>query len=201
MNGQQRTSIYRGLLVSSLLTTSLHAQAPAGSTARIEAVGHLGQRIDSALADPRYNGLNPVEKRLVAYLALNAMMMVETGQCADLSAPGSAAESFLYTFTALSRGSLKPVFELPAARKTDLVDSAVELASQQAPDADLTERICDGRLLPASSVKPVAERREGARYVLMLGLSQPPSNSPTPHAQPPGDHSEPSSVQQGASRP
>jgi hypothetical protein len=199
---KHQTSLCRALVASVLLAGGLHAQAqPAGSgltvPVRMEAIR---QRIDGALADHAYNGLDPLEKRTIAYLAVNAVMIIETGQCAEAGAAGTAAEGFLFTFGSFGRKGLQRIFELPAARKTDLVDKAMELASQQTPDAGLTHSICDGRLLPASSIKPIAERREEARQVLLLGLSPPTSNTLT-QPPPPGERSEPPSPQSNSTPP
>jgi|SRR5579863_307687 len=178
-----QTTLGRVLAGCVLLGGSLHAQTPpakTNSTAVQEAMGRLGERIGSALAK-RSDGLDPLEKRTVGVLAIYAALIVETGECADPSAAGSAAETFLFTFAGLGRKSLQPIFDLPASRKTDLLDKAMAVASQVTPDAGLAESLCHGALLPALSAKPIAERLQGARQVLSLGLSPPTSNaSPQP---------------------
>lgn len=165
-----------------------HAQPsqPAAGTAvvpRRGAMRRLGESIDGALAAEQYTGFDPLEKRTVGLLAVSAVLMVETDQCADRSAAGSAAESFLFAFRGVGRKALQPIFALSAARKTELVDRAMELESQRTPDPELVNDLCDGRLLPAESIKPVAERRDAARRVLLLGLSPPSSEKPAAASQ------------------
>src|SRR5438132_9204622 len=142
---------------------------------RLGAIRRLGESIDSALAGAQYAGFDPLQKRTVALLAVNAALIIETGQCADPSASGSAAESFLFMFAGAGRKALQPIFALSAARKAELVDRAMELESQRTMDPELVDHLCDGRLLPASSIKPITERRDVARQVLLLGLSPPTS--------------------------
>jgi hypothetical protein len=151
-----------------------------------EALRPLGQQLDAALAGPKYGGLTPLEKRAVLILAVNAVMIIESGQCSDPSAQGSAAESFLFTFAGIGRKPLKPVFDLPPARKSDLLDEAMDLASQQPEDTKRINALCNGKLLPASAAKPIAERRAGARQVLSIGLSPPARQEPAA-PQPPAD--------------
>src|SRR5207253_4300330 len=90
-------------------------------------------------------------------------------------------------FAGAGRKALQPIFALSAARKAELVDRAMELESQRTMDPELVDHLCDGRLLPASSIKPITERRDVARQVLLLGLSPPTSEKPA--AAPPGERS------------
>lgn len=183
-------------LLAGVLSTVLWLSAPARSaeaeeqaqlpqpavgtavTPRRGAVRRLGESIDNALAGAQYAGFDPLQKRTLALLAVNAALIIETGKCADPSAPASAAESFLFMFAGIGRKAVQPIFALSAARKAELVDRAIELESQRTPDPELVELLCYGRLLPPSSIKPIAERRDMARQVLLLGLSPPTSEKP-----------------------
>jgi hypothetical protein len=145
-----------------------------------EALRSLGQQIDGALAGPTYSGLDPLERRTVLILAVNAVMIMEAGQCSDPSAQGSAAESFLFTYVGIGRKQMQPVVDLPAARKAELLDKALNLASQQPPDANRVDALCRGKVLSAPSVRPIAEQQALARQVMSLALSPPPRTDPPP---------------------
>jgi hypothetical protein len=146
----------------------------------------LGQQVNNALEGPEYSGFNQLEKRTVLLLTVNTVMIIEAGQCSDPSAQGSAAESFLFTYVGIARKAMQPVFDLPAARKAEILDKAMDLASQQPPDDKRINALCDGKVLPASSVKPIAEQQALARQVMSLALSPPPREEPAATPPPAG---------------
>jgi hypothetical protein len=169
------------------LAGSAQAQIPPPEaktdSVQTDAIRRIDAQIDRALADPSYGGFDIPQKRALGTLIVNALLILDTGQCADRSAPGAAAETFLF----IGRKMLPPLLGLPTSRKAELVDKAVELASEQTGDAALTDSLCHGKLLPASSVQPLAQRQAAARQVLLLGLSPPTSNpsSPPSNSSPP----------------
>ncbi|HET9390978.1 MAG TPA: hypothetical protein VFO44_15125 [Steroidobacteraceae bacterium] len=172
----------RILAVSMLFMDGLHAQMPPEQAQpRVSAEyildqmamsARLDKQLQSALAGRAYDGLDSLEKRAVVLMAENAIKIVAAGECADATAQPANAEGFLAMFTGPGRHVFKPIFDLPTARKTELVDKAMEIASQPR-DAEFIDTICQTQLAAAWSVKPIAERRQVARQVLLMALSPP----------------------------
>jgi hypothetical protein len=133
----------------------------------MDGTGGPGARITRAvLTRPEYSGLNGIEKATVTFFAVQALLIVESGRCGDAVAEEAAVETFLLTFLGLSHKSLKPVVALPDTRKTELVDAAMQLASEE------EGRIagCPEHLLSEGTVKPLNERRERAHNVLLHAI-------------------------------
>lgn len=151
---------------------SLHAQPPPtaskqGVPVELPGAEGAGARISRAvLTRPQYSRLSGAEKATVTFFAVHALLMVESGRCADAYSAEAAVETFLLTFLSLSHDGLKPILALPNTRKTELVDISMELASEEAGKMDW----CRGHLLPENSVRPLSERRARARNLLLQAI-------------------------------
>jgi len=136
---------------------SVERSGPEGAGARIS---------DAVLTRPEYSGLSGFEKATVTFFATQALLMIESGRCADAYSEQAAVETFLLTFLSLSHNAMKPILTLPNTRKTELVDTAMKLASEEAGKSDW----CRGHLLPENAVQPLSERRARARNLLVQAI-------------------------------
>jgi hypothetical protein len=173
-----RTLIAVGIFATVMLCGhDAEAQAPpAGEASPASSPLHrallpMAERLDAELGGPAYGGLDPTEKHVVAYLAINAVVISDSGQCAIPSDQREPAQSFFSGFAAKTRGAFQPVAALPEARKTELLDTAMQLASQQPPDPQRVAALCHGSIKPGWAAQPADQAR--TRQLLQLALSPP----------------------------
>jgi hypothetical protein len=171
------------LFAVACIASRSHGQSPrAVGTATPAALQALGDRINKTLTQPKYAGLDKLQRTTAATLAISAAMIVDGGRCSDRSAPGSAAETLLSTFDGMGRRVHQPIFDLPESSKTSLIDFAMDVESQRQPAQDLTSVVCHDQILPEATTEPLSERRAAARQVLALALSPPrPGASESQH--------------------
>jgi hypothetical protein len=176
------------LAVALAFAGSLSAQPPPtasehAAAAEMAGAQAAGARIARAvLTSPQYSGLSGAEKATVTFFAFHGLLLVESGRCAQAYSEQSAVETFLLTFLTLSHDGLKPILTLPNARKTELVDTAMKLASEEAGKSDW----CRGHLLPGKSVQPLSERQARARNLLMEAILAAHYVPPRPGSSTPG---------------
>ena len=172
-----RTLIALGMFAAATLSgNELAAQAPAAGAAPPSSPLHrailpMAQRIDAELASPAYSGLDPAEKHVVAFLAINAVVIGESGQCAMPSDQREPTQSFYSGFATMAQQAFRPVVSLPIDRKTQLLDTAMELASRQPPDPERVAVLCHGSIKPGWAARPADQAR--TRQLLNLALSPP----------------------------
>lgn len=174
----RRLALIPLLITSLLLAVSAHAQSPSlkSKAAQIDAIRYIGEDIQVALKASTYDGFDPLEKRTIGFLAANAYLIIKTQECAAQNASSSAKEGFISTIRGIGHKSFQPIFELPDSRKVELVDNAMDIASRQQDPQNLVNDLCRKQLLPLSAVKPLAERQEFARQMLLIGLRSPASD-------------------------
>ena len=145
---------------------SLHAERPLSPIQMDDAGGSAARITRAVLTRPEYSGLDGIEKATVTFFAMQALLIVQAGRCGDAVAQEAAVETFFLTFLGLSHKSLKLVVALPDTRKTELVDTAMQLASEE------EGRIagCPGHLLSEGAVKPLNERRARAHNALLQAI-------------------------------
>jgi hypothetical protein len=142
-------------LVNSVIAMTLSGAAWIEATAQAQAppaeptaIASLQSYLRETLKKPDYGSFGAQEKQLLVILASFAAAIVDSERCADPSASGSAAESYIFMMGMLRRRS-PTVLEVP--KKTELVDLAMDLESKRGPARDLTGALCHGRVLSDST--------------------------------------------------
>ena len=172
----RRCWVGRALAGALVFAASLDAAQPPTGTSQgafpdIAGTGNSGARIHRAIMTrPEYSGLSSQEKTTVVFFAVNTLILVESGRCAAPYSEQAAVENFLLTFLSLSHGTLQPIVALPDTRKTELVDKAAELASEEEREEGKATRCPGGRLLPDEAIKPLPERQARARNLLLRAI-------------------------------
>jgi len=104
------------------------------------------------------------------FFAMQTLLIVESGRCAAPFSEEAAVETSLLAFLNRSHNTMRPVVALSSTRKTELVDKAVELVSEEQGDEVKTTRCPEGRVLPPNAIKPLGERQARARHVLLMAV-------------------------------
>jgi hypothetical protein len=132
----------------------------------------------NALSQPEYQDLDLFERNVVAAMVISASILVDSARCADGSASDSAGWSAVLTVNMLNRTAGGALTKMPAARKAQLIDKAMEIEAHRQAEQDLVPVLCNGDLLPDEKSKPLTERRSIAKQVLEVVFSSSGTTGP-----------------------